>query len=117
MTSPNPLHFADMSLLHGVAHLTHLGVIKVDGEDAAKFLHGQLTQDFSLLDLHTARLAAYCSPKGRVLASFLGFKRSPEEILLVCSRDLLPATLKRLSMFVLRAKARLQDASDLFVIY
>lgn len=103
--------------LHGVAQLTHLGVIKIEGEDAAKFIHGQLTQDFSLLDLHTARLAAYCSPKGRVLASFVGFKRGPDEILLICSRDLLAATLKRLSMFVLRAKARLQDASDLFQIY
>ena len=117
MTSPQPPHFADMSPLHGVAHLTHLGVIKVEGEDAAKFIHGQLTQDFSLLDLHTARLAAFCSPKGRVLASFIGFKRSPNEILLVCSRDLLAATLKRLSMFVLRAKARLQDASDQYAIY
>lgn len=117
MTTLQSSHSTDMSPLHGVAQLTHLGVIKIEGEDAAKFIHGQLTQDFSLLDLHTARLAAYCSPKGRVLASFVGFKRSPDEILLICSRDLLAATLKRLSMFVLRAKARLQDASELFAIY
>ena len=31
-------------------------------------------------------------------ASFIGFKRSATEVLLVCSRDLLPATLKRLSL-------------------
>ena len=103
--------------LHGVAPLPHLGVIRVQGEDAAKFLQGQLTQDFALLGADEARLAAFCNAKGRMLASFVGFKRAPDEILLVCSRDLLPATLKRLSMFVLRAKARLSDASGEFALY
>lgn len=104
-------------LLDGVATLTHLGVIKVEGEDAAKFIHGQLTQDFSLLNLNSARLAAFCSAKGRMQASFIGFKRPGGEILLVCSKDVLAPTLKRLSMFVLRAKARLTDASDEFALY
>ena len=98
-------------LLNGIAPLPHLGVIRVDGADAASFLQGQLTQDFVLLQDNQARLAAYLSPKGRMLASFIGLRRSSTELLLVCSRDLLPATLKRLSMFVLRAKARLTDAS------
>lgn len=102
---------------NGVTPLAHLGVIKIEGEDAAKFIHGQLTHDFSLLDLHTARLAAFCSAKGRMQASFIGFKRSATEILLVCSKDLLPATLKRLSMFVMRAKARLSDASGEFELF
>lgn len=97
--------------LHGVAALEHLGVIRAIGEDAAKFLHGQLTQDVALLPVGQARLAALCSPKGRMLASFILIKRSLDEVWLVCSRDLLPATLKRLSMFVLRAKVRLSDAS------
>jgi len=92
-------------LLNGIAPLPHLGVIRVDGADAASFLQGQLTQDFVLLQDNQARLAAYLSPKGRMLASFIGLRRSSTELLLVCSRDLLPATLKRLSMFVLRAKA------------
>ena len=103
--------------LNGIATLPHLGVIRVEGEDAAKFLHGQLTQNFSLLGLSEARLAAFCSAKGRMQASFVGFKRSHAEVLLVCSRDILPATLKRLSMFVLRAKAKLSDASSDYGLY
>jgi len=103
--------------LNGVAPLPHLGIIRAEGEDAAKFLHGQLTQDFSLLGLSEARLAAFCSAKGRMQASFIGFKRSHSEILLVCSRDLLAPTLKRLSMFVLRAKVKLSDASADFALY
>ena len=99
------------TLPDAMALLTELGVIRVEGADAATFLHGQLTQDFALLGLSEARLAAFCSAKGRMQASFIGFKRTHDEILLVCNRDLLPAVLKRMSMFVLRAKARLSDAS------
>lgn len=103
--------------LHGASPLPHLGVISAEGEDAARFLHGQLTQDFSLLGLSEARLAAFCSAKGRMLASFVAFKAAHDHVLLVCSRDLLPATLKRLQMFVLRAKVRLSDASDSLAVF
>ncbi len=102
--------------LHGIAPISHLGVIRVQGEDAASFLHNQLTQDFALLDLQHARLAAFLSAKGRMQASFIGFKRSSTEILLVCSQDLLATTLKRLSMFVMRAKAKLSDATAEFTL-
>lgn len=103
--------------LHGVARLTTLGVIRVQGEDAAKFLHGQLTQDVVLLGLHDARLAAFCSAKGRMLASFTLYKRSTDDVFLVCSQDILAPTLKRLSMFVLRAKAKLTDANADWEVY
>ncbi|MEO7391497.1 MAG: folate-binding protein [Ramlibacter sp.] len=108
---------AEQNSLNGVATLSHLGVIRVEGEDAAKFLQGQLTQDFALLGLSEARLAAFCSAKGRMQASFIGFKRGHAEILLVVSRDILAPTLKRLSMFVLRAKAKLSDASGEFDLH
>jgi len=101
----------------GATPLPHLGVIQVDGDDAASFLHGQLTQDFALLGLSEARLAGFCSAKGRLQASFVGFKRSHTQILLVCSLDLLPQTLKRLSMFVLRAKAKLSDATAQYQLW
>ncbi|MFZ2390115.1 MAG: folate-binding protein, partial [Polaromonas sp.] len=103
--------------LSGTAELTHLGVIRVAGEEAVKFLQGQLTQDVGLLGMSEARLAAFCNAKGRMQASFVLFKRSHEEVLMVCSRDILAATLNRLSMFVMRAKARLSDASADFVLY
>ena len=104
-------------VLNGVTALSHLGVIRAEGPDAASFLHGQLTQDFALLDAAEARLAALCTSKGRAIASFIGIRPQPDRILLVCSRDILPATLKRLSMYVLRAKAKLSDASEEFALY
>ena len=104
--------------LHGIARLDHLGVIRAQGADAIHFLQGQLTQDFALLGDSQARLAGYCTAKGRMLASFVGFKAEPDDtVLLICSRDLLTSTLKRLSMFVLRAKVRLTDATAEFALY
>ena len=87
-------------------------MIRCQGEDAASFLHNQLTQDVQLLPVGQARLAGFCNAQGRLQASFVVYKASDSEVRLVMRRDLLPRTLKRLSMFVLRAKAKLSDASD-----
>ncbi|WP_233829971.1 CAF17-like 4Fe-4S cluster assembly/insertion protein YgfZ [Paraburkholderia sp. ZP32-5] len=99
------------AVVHGAyMPLTQFGVIDVTGEDAASFLHGQLTNDVQHLDAAHARLAGYCSAKGRLLASFLSW-RSGDTIRLLVSKDVQAAVQKRLSMFVLRAKAKLADAS------
>ncbi|RZT93774.1 YgfZ/GcvT domain-containing protein [Rivibacter subsaxonicus] len=111
-------HDLDQTLaatLSGALKLDALGVITVRGADGAAFLHGQLSNDFTLLELQRARLAAYCNVKGRMLASLVGFKRGPEELWLSLRADLLASTLKRLSMFVLRAKAKLEDAGSTLV--
>ena len=94
----------------GVVALPHLTCLRADGPDAATFLHGQLSQDIEGLGEADARLAAYCSAKGRMLGDALVLRPSPEHILLVLSADVAPAVLKRLSMFVLRAKAKLSAA-------
>ncbi len=100
----------------GASPLPHWGVIRAQGADAATFIHSQLTQDFLLLGPDSARLAAFCNAKGRMQASFIGIRPSAEDILLVCERDLLPQVLKRLRMFVLRAKCQLDDASAAFTL-
>ena len=100
--------------LNGVSPLPHLGVIRAAGPDAANFLHNQLTNDVLLMKPTQARLAAFCNAKGRMQASFVYYKRNEEEVLLVCRRDLIAQTLKRLSMFVLRAKVKLSDATEDF---
>ena len=97
--------------LDGAAALTHWGVIRARGADAAAFLQGQLTNDVQALDACHACLAGYCSAKGRLLASFVVWRPAPDEFLLACDADLLAATLKRLRMFVLRAKCELGDAT------
>ncbi len=104
MTLPSPSSLA--------VPLSHWGVIRAVGAEAAQFLNGQLTQDVQSLGLGQARLAGYCSAKGRLLASFVIWKPGDEEVLLACHASVLAATLKRLSMFVLRAQCKLSDASS-----
>ena len=95
----------------GAVRLSHWGVIRARGAEAASFLQGQLTNDVVTLDSSHARLAGFCSAKGRLQASFLVWKPADDELLLACSASVLPATLKRLSMFVMRARCKLSDAS------
>jgi folate-binding protein YgfZ len=94
-----------------VAPVTSLGLIAVAGTDAASFLHNQLTNDVEHLGQNEARLAGYCTPKGRLQATCLMWK-SADDIYLALPRAIQPPLQKRLTMFVLRAKAKLRDATD-----
>jgi hypothetical protein len=91
--------------------LADLGVIAVSGDEAARFLHGQLTNDVEHLAPDRLGLNGYCTAKGRLLAT-VRIWRDPGAIQLLLPREILPTVLRRLSMFVLRAKAKLVDASD-----
>ena len=93
-----------------IAKLDQYGLLQVAGEDARAFLHAQLTNDIENLAPGAARYAGWCSAKGRLLATFLVVP-SPGGFLLQLSRDLAPLVAKRLSMFVLRSKVRITDAS------
>ena len=77
----------------GACVLPDWGVIRAVGADAATFLHGQLSNDVSRLDLAHARLGAYCTPQGRMLASFVYTRADAEEYWLACSADVLAPTL------------------------
>lgn len=97
------------------APLEDLAVFTASGADALSFLHGQLTQDVTGLPQDAARLAGYCTAKGRLLATMVMWRGtgdaddSPQFYGLV-RQDLSQALIKRLSMFVLRAKAKLAAA-------
>jgi folate-binding protein YgfZ len=100
----------DTKVFHAAAELKRLGMLSCTGDEAREFLHAQLTSDISGLEPDRARYAGWCSAKGRLLATFLvvPFARG---FLLQVSSDLAPAVAKRLSMFVLRAKVKVADAS------
>lgn len=93
------------------ARLSRYGLLSVTGEQAREFLHAQLTNDIANLPPDRAALAGWCSAKGRLLASFLVVP-SEGGFLLQLARDLVPAVAKRLSMFVLRSKVKISDATE-----
>ena len=95
-----------------VAPVTDLGLIAVAGEDAARFLHSQLTNDVEHLGAGEARLAGFCTPKGRLQATFLMWRDPEGTVWLQLPRAIQAPLQKRLSMFVMRSKAKLRDATE-----
>ena len=94
-----------------VTDLSHLGVIRVSGTNKREFLQGQLTNDINKISATHSQLSSYCSPKGRMLASFRILQLG-EDLLILLPIELLEPTMKRLGMFIMRADVQLSDASE-----
>ncbi len=105
------LYWASMSDL--VADLSHNALLSVSGDDAAAFLHGQFTNDVQALAVGEAQWNGWCSPKGRLLATFLLLRRA-EDFVMMLPTELAAPIAKRLTMFVLRSKVKIRDISDVY---
>ena len=93
--------------------LANLSELAIAGQDAAKFLNGQLSADVAALAPDACRYASFNTPKGRMLANFVLW-RDPsraESYRALLPADIAPGVTKRLSMYVLRSKVTLADAS------
>lgn len=118
MTSPSPaLSSPDSTgVFDGLppaawGRLDDLALIRARGAEARSFLQSQLSNDIAEIGPARAQLSGYCSPKGRLLAVFtVSELESADSLGLELPAELLPATLKRLRMFVLRSKLLLEDA-------
>lgn len=94
-----------------VSALDHLGVIEASGDDAAVFLHNQLTNDILGLEPGCFELAGYCSAKGRLIATLMVWRHG-DRFFLALPHELLSGFMKRLQMFVLRSKVTLKDVTE-----
>lgn len=119
-------------LTKGFTLLDEWGLILVEGPDAAALLQNQLSN--SVLSMRrtisggiakgseAVRLVGYCNPKGRLLASawvglFPESTESDDRFALLISKDIAATTAKRLSMYVLRSKVKVVDASNDWKIF
>jgi len=104
--------------MHSVASsripLPDLAVLQFQGADALTFLQGQLSNDVVRMPYDRACLAAWCSAKGRVLATLVVWRESThagEAVYALVKADVAEALVKRLSLFVLRAKVTIRAVS------
>jgi folate-binding protein YgfZ len=91
--------------------LGQFGTLRVSGEDAQSFLQNLLSNDIREVSTTRAQHSSFNTAKGRVLATMLIW-RNGDDYLLQLPRTLAEAILKKLSMYVLRAKVKITDASD-----
>ena len=93
-----------------LVELPGAGVMLARGPQAVDLLHAQLTQELRDWPEATARMAALCTPQGRMLADLLLWREPDGAIAMLLDAELLEPTLKRLRMFILRLQCSLEDA-------
>jgi folate-binding protein YgfZ len=96
---------------NAVCELAHFGLIRFSGAEAQTFLHNQLTCDVGALAPNTSTYGSYCTPKGRILATFLLW-RSGEDFFMQVPSSLRGPIQKQLTKFILRAKVKATDATS-----
>lgn len=93
-----------------LANLSHMGLIKVVGEQGRSFIHGQVTTDISSLADDQWRWGAHCDPKGKMLASFRTFAIQ-DALFMLMPKDTIEVDLPQLQKYAVFSKATLSNAS------
>lgn len=94
----------------GFSKLAQFGLIRFSGEEAQDFLHNQLTCDVSALKPGRSTYGAYCTPKGRVLVSFLLW-HAEQGYFMQLPSSLREPIQKQISKYILRSKVKAADAT------
>jgi len=96
--------------------LPHRGVLRLTGEDRIAFLQGLVSNDVAQAEAGGALHAAFLTPQGKFLHDLFVIPQG-DSLLLECERDRAADLLRRLSMYRLRSKVKLEDASDRFTVH
>jgi len=85
-------------------------VMTLAGADAINFLQGQTTADFENTEPGAVRFAAFCNPKGRVIADVLAIVVSNEEVMLRGRQAVMTALATHLKPYLSFSKSTLSDS-------
>lgn len=84
-------------------------IIRVSGQDPAKFLQGLVTNDLRKLAETGILYAAILTPQGKYLADFFLVAAEDGAVLIDVAEDLAPDLLKRLTLYKLRAQISVEQ--------
>lgn len=98
-----------------ICDLSHFELIEFSGHDSQVFLQGQLSNDVKKLVPGVSQHSSYCTPKGRMLASFLMWS-APAGYLMLIPAELRESIQRRLNMFIMRSKVKARERDDLVTI-
>jgi len=99
-----------------MALLPDRGVVRVAGPEAEKFLNGTITADLDMMARQAAVHSALLTPQGKMLFEFFVTKAPEGGFLLETGRDLADGLVKRLKMYMLRAKVEAKNVSGAFEV-
>lgn len=107
---------AELVALNTIAALPHWSILQVAGIDASKFLQGQLSCDIQLATESHATLGAHCSPKGRMLSSFLIARPQADTYWLRVHADIRDSASAALGKYAVFSKARIEPQTQLIAL-
>ena len=88
------------------------GLLRVQGNDARKFLQGQLTCDIDELDSVHSLPGAYCSPQGRVRGNFIIFEQAQDDFLMLMPKIQVKFFIEAMAPYVAFFQCSMTDGSD-----
>lgn len=92
--------------------MTEHSLLSISGADAKKFLQGQVTCDVNRLDSDNWCLGAHCSPKGRMISSFL-LATDNDELLLRLRDNIAESALAALRKYIVFSRAAIAPSERL----
>lgn len=104
----------------GLFDVSHMGELRVRGEGAASFVNGLVTNDLDRIEAGQAMYTCACNEGGTILDDLIVYKRSPEDVLIVCNasnREKMAAHFARAAASQATAnQAEVHDESDSTVL-
>ena len=88
------------------------GLVRINGLDAERFLQGQLTCDMTELSPNKALPGAFCSPQGRIRASFVILQLESNDYLLILPREQIAFIMEVMAPYVAFFQCTMTDSSD-----
>ena len=92
-----------------LTELPDVALLLARGPQAVDLLQAQFTQELRDWPDGSARMAAMCTPQGRVLSDFLLWRESDGSIAMLLQRELQQTVAKRLRMFILRLRCTVEE--------
>lgn len=111
-----PAAFDSLATQNVIAPLSAHGVLEVRGPDAEKFLQGQLTCSTAAVTPEQSSPGAYCTAKGRVVASFQLLRPQSDLFWLRMRGDLLDVAARALGKYIVFSKAKLATVDTIIGI-
>lgn len=102
-----PIAFDTLIAQNTLTPLSHYDVLAVRGPEAEKFLQGQITCSASDVTSTLSSPGAFCTPKGRVIASFQLLRPQVDVFWLRLRADLLDIAARSLGKYIVFSKAKL----------
>ena len=111
MNIKNKSLYDEMRKLSGYSLDSETSCLRVSGDDASKFLQGQLSNDINLIDDNNYQISSYSTNQGKVISINRIFKDNHSYIILL-NKDIAEYFVEKISIYILMSKVNLKIEKD-----